>query len=246
MNHSNLYGPDFGLDSSNSSSTLTLKFDECEAITESSPLDVYQAAAADASNASSLMDSLKDNPVLTTASMPIPTRNMNVSSSGNQNLYRMPLDMVLDFDLSQDLNMPQLLLMDGADLNDDGSPTMLSLGQSGYGNNSSSLGGGGGSNSTSPFSPLAEGSRPIDVTGAQRSGDYLGQATGHNDMQLLQSQQNQHLLATTAAGQQMWGSEPLSTTTTFVHTKSEPLNLDDDAIFQVDKADLIQGEFSFY
>lgn len=246
--HSNLYAPDFGFDSSNSSSTLTLKFDECEAITESSGLDAFHtntnSSSADNSAsvaAAGMMSHLKDNPVLTTASMPIPARSLGGSSG--QNVYRMPLDLGLDFDLSQDLSMPQLLLMDGAELNDDSSPTMPSLGgQAGYGTVPAA-------NDGAAFSPLAEQGRTGIGMAAPRTIDVLGPPTGlhqHQAQQLL-PQHHQHLLATSAAGQQMWGSEPLTTTAaggghSFVQTKAEPLNLDDDdAIFQVDKADLIQG-----
>lgn len=282
MNQPNFY--DFGFDSSNSSSTLTLKFDECEAITESSTLmsggggggaggasDPYNTGAeAAAAEQSVMMDSLRDNPVLTTASMPIPTRN-----AINQNACRLPMDdFGLDFDLSQDLNMPQILLMDGTDLaNDDSSPTLFGLGHhshSQYTDNSNVSCGG----------PV-EHTRPIDVVASIR-GDFGMQTTSHGQQGQQQHQQGQqqsphlqsahvqnhhhhhhhnhhHLLSTEAAGHQMWGSDANShlssssnnSTTTTTNTissgnafiaKSEPLNLDDDAIYQVDKADLIQGK----
>lgn len=256
MNHSNFYGADFGLfDSSNSNSTLTLKFDECEAITESSTspaLDNYNTtnnqSSADGSTLG-MMDSLKDNPMLTTASMPIPTRNVGAggSSGSNQNMCRLPMEFGLDFDLSQDLNMPQLLLMDGTDLNEDSSPTLFGLGHNSY----AAISGGGSTSGegVSAFATLSEQSRPIDVVAnSSRGNDYNTQTGGflhhHNNNNVQQPQHQQHSLATTSAGQQMWGSDAhsfLSNSAPFI-TKSEPLNLDDDAIFQVDKADLIQGE----
>lgn len=57
------------------------------------------------------------------------------------------------------------------------------------------------------------------------------------------------MLATVSAGHQMWGSDAngmLSNSNSSGHivvAKSEPLILDDFAIYQVDKADLIQGEW---
>lgn len=261
MNQPNFYGGDFGFDSSNSSSNLTLKFDECEAITETSAGDGGGGSTPTPSSADNnsgmtmmmMMDTtLRDNPVLTTASMPIPTRNahstgMGMGGGGNQNFSRLPeTDFGLDFDLSQDLGMPQILLMDGTDLNDDSSPTLFGLGQ--YTDNSSSAMSG-----TGMHSGLEHSTRPIDVVGTSIRGDYgLSQgstsssnnnSSGAQMSQTLQQQQ-QHLLLSTAHGHQMWGSDTGATNsghTGFI-AKAEPLNLDDDAIYQVDKNDLIQGE----
>lgn len=306
MNQPNFYGADFGFDSSNSSSTLTLKFDECEAITESSTLngsgpetiDVFNLSSGSGaelglephnssnnssghsssggghsghSNSSSMMDALRDNPVLTTASMPIPTPRSNNNSGGGggaitqnnnnntSNLCRMnDTDFGLDFDLSQDLNMPQILLMDGADLNDDSSPSLFGLGHSNQYLDSNSSSGNlateqqmqqpqSSSSSSSQqqqqqnAAATGTSSRPIDVGGGNTiRGDFANQSQSHTH----HNQSHHHLLATAAAGHQMWGSDGSTGHqhgTMFI-PKTEPLNLDDDAIYQVDKADLIQGE----
>lgn len=247
MSQPNFYGADFGFDSSNSSSTLTLKFDDCEAITES-PVNSASEAYAEQYNTNSqstaaMMDHLKDNPVLTTASMPIPTRNANAGGGGNNTLNlmnqnsRMNLDYTLDYDLSQDMNMPQVLLMDGSDLNDDGSPTLFALSHnSQYGGNGDSSG-----------ETIAMMGSTADQLNVSRASVVPSMSGGNHQQQ--QQQQQQHLLATTTGGHQMWGSDTtnlLSNTVTgnsFV-TKVEPFNLDDDAIFHVDKADLLQGELT--
>ena len=254
MNQPNFYGADFGFDSSNSSSTLTLKFDECEAITESSSLnaggsvDPYnivtgtEASYDTLSNSSAMMDSLRDNPVLTTASMPIPTRSAAGGGSNNNQglLCRIPdPDFGLDFDLSlsQDLNMPQMLLADGTDLNDDSSPTLFGLGN--HNQYSDHVG-----VSCVPGSTVEQ-TRPVDVHGTNR-GEFTGMGHGtsasHNQQQQTSHNSHHHLLATAAAGHQMWGSDAANQGNVGFIAKSEPLNLDDDAIYQVDKADLIQGK----
>lgn len=267
MNQPNFYGADFGFDS-NSSTTLTLKFDECEAITESSALmsagiassageynageealDAYnntqEEAAAAEQNA--MLDSLRDNPVLTTASMPIPTRNSQI----NQSACRLPLDdFNVEFDLSQDLSMPQILLMDGTDLgNDDSSPTLFGLSNhSSHNNNSNFSCGGAPSNSSSSTEHTT---RPIDVASNRgNSNDFVMQTSQNQPIQQHQNTHGNHhnLLSTVSAGHQMWGSDAngmLSNSNSSGHivvAKSEPLILDDFAIYQVDKADLIQGE----
>lgn len=234
MSHTNFYGTDFGFDSSNSSSTLTLKFDDCEAITESTVNSASEAYADQYHSTAALMENLKDNPVLTTASMPIPTRSAAGGNNPMNNLMnqnsRMNLDYSLDYDLSQDLNMPQILLMDGNDLNDDSSPTLFAPQYAGHGDSSgenmvTSVGGG----------------DPLSVSRASVVPSMSG---SHQQPQ----QQQQHLIATTTGGHQMWGSDTqnnlLSNAVSgnaFV-AKAEPFNLDDDAIFHVDKADLLQGE----
>lgn len=248
MSHANFYGPDFGFDSSNSS-TLTLKFDECEAITESSQLtpvpDGYTLADTSSSSGGGggsgmgLMDSLKDNPVLTTASMPIPTRNVNASGGTNNpgGGCRLPLDFGLDFDLSQDLNMPQMLLMDGTDLNDDSSPTLFG-GHGQYGGADSLIVSGDGRASVDMVPMRNDFSSHVNVTPTNQSQESLAQL---NQQQMQSVQQN--LIATTTGGHQMWGSDATNSSASInvYLAKPEPLHLDDDAIFQVDKADLIQG-----
>lgn len=206
--HTHLFGSDF-FDSNSSNSTL--KFDECEALTENTSLNALHFG--DNSNATSsssnpgMMDSLKDNPILTTASMPIPSRssNGNATRQTNQDLS----DFGFEFEVAQDIKMPLNDMFGSNRLNDNyhhNSPTLFALNSNGYPNSANSSMGNNHSHNTNAL--------------------LMSAGFGGNENT---NQINSHL--------QMWNDMG----EVGVVTKIEPHGIEEDAIFQVDKADLIQG-----
>ncbi|XP_070509812.1 protein CREBRF homolog isoform X2 [Chironomus tepperi] len=138
------------------------------------------------------MDSSINNPLLTTASMPIPTRNVtsmsNLNNNNNNRMINDFSDVIFEFE-----------------------------------------------NSKSPISAVNENSKQQQIP-------MIINYTDHN---VFTGQQNGSFHGNSTL---MWEVNPMmntamdqSNSTTDIHDKSGPFQMDEDDIFQVDKSDLIQG-----
>ncbi|KAL7036710.1 hypothetical protein ACKWTF_008906 [Chironomus riparius] len=151
-----------------------------------------QLASNPNSIVSDKMDSSMNNPLLTTASMPIPTRNVtsmsNLNNNNNNRMMNDFSDVIFEFE-----------------------------------------------NSKSPISAVNENSKQQQIP-------MIINYTDHN---VFTGQQNGSFHGNSTL---MWEVNPMmntamdqSNSTTDIHDKSGPFQMDEDDIFQVDKSDLIQG-----